>query len=363
MGVVFSPEAIQLGHVPVNGAHESAAREAMQFLLGDAEKFEGLAHSFLIYGSVASGSSTIRSDLDLLVAPYHLDSSNPRVPEGPGATLRRTLHEKYYVHLETHVVPVGTFWPEDHTIDPLLVDHLLEAQQNALYSHNWPINKYRDHDSSQLDTKQIAGLIHRYASRKLSYFADAEFHCTGEPDYKVFQRALELPRAIGRKLLRLHREEDVHVRTPAEAIGHFAMRIVTRSSLHEDYYMARYALENPEPYKSPLGYMNDPDYQESFDLQINHNHEVDAILKLAKMDEEYNIVLNEAIATAGVRTYTTWLHANYVPALQMGQTVAAACVNYYSPRRDTVLGSFPQTLSQFQAEVAARISFDSDWEY
>jgi hypothetical protein len=363
MGVVFSPEAIRSGRVPVEGAHELAAQEAMQFLLGEGDSFNELAHSFLIYGSVASGTATIRSDLDLFVAPYRTHAGTPNVPEGPGATLKRRLLDKYSVPLETHVVPAGSFWPEDHSIDPLLVDHLLEAQENPLYSYNWPINRYRDQDSSHLDTNQITTLVHRYASRKLGYFADAEFHCTGVPDLKVFQRALELPKAIGRKLFRLHRDEDVHIHTPAEAFGQFAMRIATRTSLYEDYYMARNALENPEPEKSALSYMSDAQYQQSFDLHINRNHEVEAVIKLGKMDDEYNLVLQDALETGRAEPYKNWLQANYLTALHLGQTVSSACLSYYSPRRGTALGSFPQTLSEFRAEVETRISIDAIWEY
>lgn len=363
MGIVFSPEAIKDGRIPEPGAHLEAAKEAMQFLKGSAENFEGLASGFLIYGSVPAGAATLRSDLDLLVSPYHIESRIPRAPEGPGATLKRNLHEKYFVPLEAHVLPLDIFWAEDHAIDPLLLDHLLEAQENALYSHNWPVNRYRDYDSSQLDTRQIAGLIHRYASRKLSFFANAEFHCSGEPDLKVFQRALELPKALGRKLLRLHGDEDLHVHTPAEAFAQFRLRIATNSSLDQDYSLARNALASPEPHKSAVAYMEDPGNQLSFDLHVYRNFKVVALAKLAQMDDEYNSVLDDALRTREIRPYNTWLHANFLSALHLGQTVAAACVSYYSPRKDTPLGGFPQTLSEFQAEVTERLSLESEWEY
>ncbi len=370
MPVVFSPEAIEQGRVPVAGAHYDAALDAMKFLDNRDIFREQSAEQYMIFGSVPLGQATVGSDLDVALVNPNQEAGPLTLPtEGLGAALRRTIYERHSVPTEIHVIPSGSYGPVGHPIDPLLVDHLLEAQNNQSFSRNFPVEAYRDYGSENLSNDVIKRLIANYAGRKLTYFTEADIQFTGEPDLKAFQRALELPVAIGRKLLRLHREDDPHISTPIAATGELALRLATRSSLPLDVYRAADNLTSPETVQSPFevvsGSIRNLTGSDRFSDVPLYQQDILAVDELIHAKQEYDELLDMTLRTKNVPRYRERLRANYLPVLRLAQTTARLCLRYYVNDLYGSSDDLPKTLTDLQRQAAKLIekNLAYAWEY
>lgn len=213
MGKIYSPEEVASGWIPEIGSHEQAARFIMDELikpelindivLADGYVSTPYAESGMVYGSVAMGAANRRSDLDVLLN-YHDNEAGLVLPRI--ASVLQSAEEQFKVHPEANIYPVGVLGdPRQHTIDALFAEHLIaiQAQDEPRWSYNWPVDSLivSDYRVDFEDKDRIRAIALRYVSAKATQFARAIVGYRDKPDYRVLQRALELPTALGRKIL------------------------------------------------------------------------------------------------------------------------------------------------------------------
>lgn len=218
MGRVYSPKDVMLERVPEIGAHEQAARFIMTELIEAHDSYVlnnpvtpeepgppfGI-DSGMIYGSVAMGSANRRSDLDVLInyADNHAESILPHI-----GSVFRQVEERFGVFIEPNLLPVGAlFDSRQHSIDPLFAEHLIAVQQQKepRWSYNWPVNALMlsEQRLDPEDQERTRAIALRYVRAKSTLFVRAWVgHREGAGlNLHALQRALELPTALGRKIL------------------------------------------------------------------------------------------------------------------------------------------------------------------
>lgn len=218
MGKVFSPEEIRAEQVPEEGAHYNAARFIMERLFNDSVGTvlspNGI-RAGMIHGSATHGTANIRSDLDVL-ATYQLSKNNDPL---------RVMHDvfeevqtKFQVPVESNVLSIEDVSSRTHKIDPLFLRSLLQAQENSEFSWNWPATYialgFKEQDFTHAALLQT---VWRYVGAKNASFAKA-LAIDSEEHYLRVQRALELPKNLGRKVLGMLDEGFVASTTPTEDI-------------------------------------------------------------------------------------------------------------------------------------------------
>ena len=220
MGKVFSPEEIQAGHIPQEGAHEQAGHFLLDQLFEPSSLLSerqlnlyrtatGCIDSAMVYGSTAFGRAGLRSDLDIFVN-YREDQTRAAL-----YLLREIfseIEETYRVPVEPNVLPAGALGnPLQHRVDPLFAKHLLEVQgmEFPQWSYNDPVEALKDGVVSNEDTDFLRMVTVKYLNVKALKFSKAQVGYRGEVDLHVMQRGLELPSAIGRKILEVTNGEKV----------------------------------------------------------------------------------------------------------------------------------------------------------
>lgn len=302
MGKVFTPEAIVANDVPELGAHELAGKFILNQFFEPQEDWKeeertrfltdgnGI-HSGMVYGSTALGRAGIRSDVDVLVN-YHANRADEAFP------LIRDVFSKaeadFKVPVEPHVLEVGAlFNPLKHNIDPLFAEHLVEvqAQDNPRWSYSWPVNGLRSHRVNPNNNDRLRAIAVRYASGKARQFARASTSYRGEADVHVMQRALELPGAIGRKVIAATRKNNEQ-----------------KPDLGNKYGMSKSIIARLEEF-APEWYERAVSYQRYlFDL-----------------DQTYDQLLTATLeGSSTVEDYREWLEGNYLHACSMAFEVAHA---------------------------------------
>lgn len=299
MGKVFSPLEIQSGYIPEPGAHVAAAGHIIDALLLDnnAPIFNGNGvHSGMIYGSTAMGSANLRSDVDVLLN-FHEDEAHEALP-----LIRRVFRDTeqtYKVPIESNILPVGaTMSLLEHAIDPLFAQHLLEIQyqDEPRWSYGWPVNGLNI-DTTVLTEDAYRKLAIRYCSTKLRQFARGLVDYDGEPDYKHMQRALELPAAIGRKVLAV---------------------------VHGPDHVTQAVLQDKTDATKQVADVFDSINRKGWRKEDSKQR----FLELAKMDATYNDVLRGAISgDISLSEYSKYLTSSYEATLLLGITVAQSWVN------------------------------------
>lgn len=199
MGKVFSPEEVGAGLVPEVGAQQQAARFLLDSLFapvtnGTYQGREGVAAG-LVYGSTTFGPNR-RSDLDVLIT-YDPNRATEALP-----IIRQVIAEtegRFHTPVEAKVLYLGSLAShlEDNN-DPLYMSHLLNVQRcKPQWSRNDPVPL----DSEVYPPRtRLVELALQYCSTKVRQFAWGVNEVN--PMYDVImQRALELPGAIGRKVL------------------------------------------------------------------------------------------------------------------------------------------------------------------
>lgn len=203
MGVVYSALDIECETFPTEGDHERAAES----VLAVVSELPGV-DTTMVYGSVAEGRSNLRSDLDVLVT---------YTAEGTEEALLRRMIAKELDEVETHtdVRVEANIWP---THEPLAlrtarINDLLFAGYLARHMNltdEWRIGSPDVvtmrvaeglHSASEHD---IAQIVLKYAAAKHKRFMRAPLLYKDDPRVlSAMQRALELPKAIGRKVVQL----------------------------------------------------------------------------------------------------------------------------------------------------------------
>lgn len=295
MGKVFTPEEIQAGKVPVEGAHLAAADIIVDQLLRK-EVFPYLfqkigyigIESGLVHGSVTHGTETIRSDLDVLL--IHRPGGDRR-SEGLDTVrdIFGSIETNLHVPVESHIVTLTDALSRNHRIDPLFLRYLASAQENPKYSYGFPVSSlwlgFTEHSFSR---QNLARVAQRYTGGKTASFASALAE-GATADMHRYQRALELPKNLGRKIVSML-DKDID--------GDF-----------------KPVLDGP----SVLAGFKD------FIAQTSNSNEqslINAIDKLDSIDREYSEVLTDAVDhRVNLASYQAWLDAHALPAFELAHEI------------------------------------------
>ena len=212
MGKVFTAEEIELGHIPEPGAHLEAAQFIVDQLFYDQKAFweeEGYIeaskpfvdsgiHSGLVYGSSIHGTANVRSDLDVLILHYPSYHDTLDVVHD----VFTEAEERYHVPIEANIISIPDALSSNHNIDPVFLKYLKEAQENGSFSWQWPADTLADH-MPDYDQLALARFVRRYIGAKSGNFGKA-LALDSEMDAHKLQRAFELPKNVGRKVLSMY---------------------------------------------------------------------------------------------------------------------------------------------------------------
>lgn len=208
MGRVFSEEQIKNGEIPTPADFEQAVRHFRSSVE------EGIASGSLdgavVFGSVAIGAATIRSDLDAMIVP--IDHS----PEALQALKR--VHgdvDDYarYVPVNTSLHHRNRLASGNHEIDRFFGSHLTGPQRIVIGSD--------PAEYMQFNTLPARDILLAYVCHKMRGISRLTVTFNNEEYFKGLQRLLELPLAIGRKALMVIDEiEGTSVATTDSANKH-----------------------------------------------------------------------------------------------------------------------------------------------
>jgi len=214
MGKVFSPAEVQNGAVPAPYAHESAAAEILQ-AARDAHVGEyDFVHTrsalskisgVMIYGSTATGTANIRSDLDVLVA---YDNSVKAIDQAH--ELFKEVSHRWRVPVEANAQPwLAIESPLRNGLDIAFASHLKHIAADDRWRAGNPTADLRvDVDRETYEAFLLPATV-KYLASKRKKFAHELMEVSDEPDLKVMQRALELPTAVARKILSLKEPPEI----------------------------------------------------------------------------------------------------------------------------------------------------------
>jgi hypothetical protein len=207
MGRVYTPEEVWDFHVSETPRHREAGRFALHALfpkdpadnriliLND----EPIFTSAMIYGSSVDGPGpNIRSDLDLLVT--HSDNVSKNYAKSRLGDIVDETEAGYKLKVEPKLFPDSGITKNE--VDPLWAEHIVDVKQRLPgWCVNDPSRILVPHLLKSDDWEGHALLGLRYLDGKAAEFSEAIWSYVGFANYTVLQRALELPSAIGRKIL------------------------------------------------------------------------------------------------------------------------------------------------------------------
>ncbi len=292
MGQVFSGEQIFKGQIPEPGAHAHAGKYILERF--DDEGGSSLSiDGAMVYGSTALGTASLRSDVDLFIA-YHPDDARETLQNI--RTILADAEQTYRVPIESHALDTTSLRnPLRHSIDPLFAEQLLDIADD-LRMREWvvghPLGALRYFEMTE---RRVRGVAVQYTGAKAKQFARAILAYRDTVDLTTLQRALELPSAIGRKVIPA---TIAFGETPYDSADKKAMIRLTQQRLGKLFEAASWdwlGSENP----------------------------VSEFVALERLDREYSAVLDSAVngLTSGSQ-YEKWLSNNYLPALQAARAVS-----------------------------------------
>lgn len=291
MGRVFTTEQIAYGEVPKRGAQQ----EAGQFLLHELEETGIPIEGAMVYGSTTANPNA-RSDVDMLITT--------RLNDGETLTAIRTLLEqaehRYRAPVEAQVLPSeGLIHPLQHSIDPLFAEQLIAAANNKRWVVGYPIDRL---NHFELTDRRLRNIGIQYSSAKAKKFTKAILEFRGEIDYHTLQRALEVPAALGRKVLpateafRTDAEDEYVVENKPTMIRATEKRIDRLYRSLGSYSGRGILSDNPSS----------------------------TYAALVQRDYDYNVTLREAIhGGITLDDYSDWLRGNYLSTLELAREVSA----------------------------------------
>ena len=299
MGRVYTPEQVEQDRIPELGAQIKAGRFILDAISFNADSLQGSLNSGMIYGSTATGTPDIRSDLDVL-AIYH----NGRTALPFLRKLFSEAEDTYNVSVEAAVYPAGSLYtPSLHTIDPLFARHLLEVQgmEDPVWSHNWPVDALRQIAYSHLSEEYLRRLAGAYISGKARQLTRASVNYRGEADTHDMQRALELPAAIGRKILPIFMDEENIPRIEdKKGTVSSVLRVTNEQMIYAEYVLSDFH-------------------------------------KLLEINREYDQMLAQVVKSQiTIGAYKDWLNENYLPAIESGIAFTNAWANHAVTRHYSV---------------------------
>lgn len=189
MGRVFLERQIENGEVPTLEDFNYAAQYFRSSVEQEIEA--GTVDGAVIFGSVAIGAATIRSDLDCMIVPVdHSAEAFDAIARIRGAVFNYA-----------HRVPVNSSLHHrtrlasgNHEIDRFFGSHLTGEQRVVIGNDPADYMRFRDTPAEDILLGYIAHKMRGVAQLPITY--------TPEEHAKAMQRILELPLAVGRKALR-----------------------------------------------------------------------------------------------------------------------------------------------------------------
>lgn len=199
MGVVYSSAEVLKPNFPRPGDHDTAARLVL-------ERVGGLDTTVLtmVHGSVPEGRANLRSDLDVLVTyrPGAIEDE-PLVVDGVKQILD-DIGDKTGVKVEANIWPVGEH-PDarrERMYDILFSHHLALSMGVSDWCVGDPDQAVIDLASLPLSPEAVRRVALNYTTYKHAGFTGAPrvFNDREKSVLSIFQRALEFPKAAGRKV-------------------------------------------------------------------------------------------------------------------------------------------------------------------
>jgi hypothetical protein len=187
MGRVFSFEQVKGGEVPERSDFKQSL-DRFRIATGD-EIEKGTISGAVVFGSVALGSYSIRSDFDCMIVPYDHSRSSieaiRRISHNTNPTGRIEFNP--IIHSQARL-ELG-----NHEIDSFFGEHLTGEGRIVVGRDPSEYLHFADRDAAEV--------LHNYIRHKKRSVARA-FSINESERYKGLQRVLELPLAIGRKAIR-----------------------------------------------------------------------------------------------------------------------------------------------------------------
>jgi hypothetical protein len=311
MGKVYSVEAVAAGNIPEPGAHVEAGQFILDELFGGPnENFFSddfrITDDFLdpnslvsgmVYGSTAQGKANIRSDVDVLI------NYSERDPATAFSAIRGVFaaaRERYKVPIESHILPDAVLLRKaQHGVDSLFASHLLEvaaSPDDPSWTRNNPVQYLKAGGLEEPDPYRDRLIAEAYVSEKRNNFTKVLGNLDRGMDVDALQRALELPSAIGRKVLVASHEDG-------DIIPHISEKAATREAV----------LRKTEEL-APEGFECAADSQR----------------QLIAFEQEYSEMLDSVLDGATtLEAYDAWLQHAYEPAVLAAHSVSSAWAAYF----------------------------------
>lgn len=212
MGKVYEFEEIAEHKVPRTDDFLTAKEMALKSLSALAEK--GMIHGAKVFGSVAKGTPSERSDFDLLIVTLH-DQSLISL-QNIFADIRMETN----VGIEPLVVSEEFAKRGDHSVDLMFMEHLANIPNEGNVAGLDPMTILKP--SGDLPPTMV---LKQYLIQKLRRFREGVFVDSKSDQYKLLQRALEEPVNLGRRILQILPHIDIPLKMPddgkKEVIGLF----------------------------------------------------------------------------------------------------------------------------------------------
>lgn len=290
MGRLYPSEKVYNGDVPAaNGSdHLQAAKKLLNEMraMDDAEwPLSGMA-----FGSVITGKTNRRSDVDFLIVYSSIEQL-----EALGI-LQAELAEEHKVIVEPQTFQQGAFdSPATHDVSPLFGSHLLDVQDNyPRWTHGSPVESLRGfvigpESAGAEDEEGVLRDVMSYTHYKLRLFASACLRTgiQGSKDLYVMQRALELPKGLGRK--------------SGAIVSVLGDRIIDQDVTDR--------AEMQESFSSLIEMSGDSEMLPAYN-------------KLVELDQQYDEILEDAAVSGDVTDYDMWLDENAQDAARLAHELA-----------------------------------------
>ena len=283
MGVVYSPVEVINGEIPNHGDHRELGKSLLEFVRNEPSLRAGI-----LYGSTVYDKASLRSDVDVLYV--YEDDGLLSALTSYRSLVRNLGFAGNYARPEAHFEPTKPLL-KDGQSDKQYIAHFKRVQAKF---PEWTINnplQYLDlTDSSKNElTRNTIGFV----ARKQAKFAKALVTERDPEDYQTYQRALECPIAIARKIVQLI-EPNIEVICPAEdkkAVNSTIQTIFARL-------------------------VDDGSYAANEADVLHHS--------LIDIDNQYTQVLTEVLDTGNVLKYITFLRNNRDEAISQALKLSVA---------------------------------------
>ena len=305
MGVVYPEQDVALGNVPAADGtdHLQAARLFFDSLTNTGTPTYGNVRVMLL-GSVVTGRSTRRSDLDYFLVRTPLEGEEGVRQQLHIASAANATRNRYHVRLEGQQFTERYIARNGHNIgDPLWLAHVADIQDNHPgWTHGQPIDQLRPYaidirqDLDEPDQRsRLAQSILQYFGHKINIFEEAgDFNQERSSDLHLLQRALEAGKAYARKGIAVMALEGV-------AVGE--ADVTDKASMREHAEAILDRIDQTGQLRKTTEVIND-------------------------LDQEYDHVLDEALSSGSTDVYQRWLSSNYLRACAAALRLAYGYFDY-----------------------------------